>query len=38
MKLENIKLIHTRDDIPIEYNNNEQNFENVFILDSKSEH
>jgi capsular polysaccharide biosynthesis protein len=36
MKLENIKLIHTRDDIPIEYNNNEHNFENVFILDSSN--
>jgi hypothetical protein len=34
MKLENIKLIHTYDDIPIEYNNYEHNFENVFILDS----
>lgn len=34
MKLEKIKLIHTLKDLPITYNNDEQNYENVFILDS----
>ena len=33
MKLENVKIIHTLLDIPITYNNNETNFENVLILD-----
>jgi hypothetical protein len=36
MKLENVKLLHTDKDIPITYNDNEQNYENVFILDSKN--
>jgi capsular polysaccharide biosynthesis protein len=36
MKLENIKLIHTIIDVPITYNNGEQNYENVFILDSNN--
>jgi capsular polysaccharide biosynthesis protein len=36
MKLENIKLIHTLNDVPITYNNNETLFENVFILDKNN--
>ena len=37
MKLENVKIIHTAQDIPITYNNNEKNFENVFILGSRNQ-
>lgn len=36
MKIENVKLIHTQIDIPVEYNNGERNFENVFILDANN--
>jgi capsular polysaccharide biosynthesis protein len=36
MKLENVKIIHTILDIPINYNNTETNVENVFILDNNN--
>ena len=36
MLIKNAKIIHTTDDIPITYNNNEHNFENVFILDENN--
>ena len=36
MKLENVKILHTLTDIQITYNENETNYENVFILDSKN--
>ena len=37
MKLENVKLIHTEKDIPINYNSNENFVENIFIFNSKME-
>lgn len=33
MKIENVKLMHTEQNVPIIYNKNESNYENVFILD-----